>query len=43
MCREALARGVWIRPLADVLYVMPPLAISVEEIDELMETLSGGD
>jgi adenosylmethionine-8-amino-7-oxononanoate aminotransferase len=40
VCREALARGVWIRPLADALYVMPPLAISLEEIDYLMETLS---
>ena len=41
VCREAVARGVWIRPLGDVLYVMPPLAISVEELDELMDTLAG--
>jgi adenosylmethionine---8-amino-7-oxononanoate aminotransferase len=40
VCREALARGVWIRPLGDVLYVMPPLSISLEEIDELMNTLA---
>jgi adenosylmethionine-8-amino-7-oxononanoate aminotransferase len=40
VCREALARGVWIRPLADVLYVMPPLAISLEELDSLMSTLA---
>jgi adenosylmethionine-8-amino-7-oxononanoate aminotransferase len=40
VCREALARGVWIRPLVDVLYVMPPLAISLEELDVLMETLA---
>jgi adenosylmethionine-8-amino-7-oxononanoate aminotransferase len=39
VCREALARGLWIRPLSDTLYVMPPLAISIEEIDRLMETL----
>jgi adenosylmethionine-8-amino-7-oxononanoate aminotransferase len=39
VCQEALRRGVWIRPLVDVLYVMPPLAISLEELDELMETL----
>jgi adenosylmethionine-8-amino-7-oxononanoate aminotransferase len=39
VCREALARGVWIRPLADVLYVMPPLSISLQELDFLMETL----
>ena len=40
VCREALARGVWLRPLGDVLYVMPPLAISIGEIDELMGTLA---
>jgi adenosylmethionine-8-amino-7-oxononanoate aminotransferase len=40
VCREALTRGVWLRPLADTLYVMPPLAISLEEIDSLMETVS---
>jgi adenosylmethionine-8-amino-7-oxononanoate aminotransferase len=40
VCRETLARGVWLRPLADVLYVMPPLAISIEETDFLMETLA---
>jgi adenosylmethionine-8-amino-7-oxononanoate aminotransferase len=39
VCREALARGVWIRPLADVLYVMPPLAISAEELELLMDTI----
>jgi adenosylmethionine-8-amino-7-oxononanoate aminotransferase len=31
---------VWIRPLVDVLYVMPPLGISVEELDFLMDTLA---
>ncbi len=40
VCREALARGVWIRPLGETLYVMPPLAISTAEIDQLMDTLS---
>jgi len=41
VCREALSRGVWIRPLADVLYVMPPLAILLEELDTVMNTLAG--
>jgi adenosylmethionine-8-amino-7-oxononanoate aminotransferase len=40
VCRETLARGVWLRPLADVLYVMPPLAISLDEIDTIMNTLA---
>jgi adenosylmethionine-8-amino-7-oxononanoate aminotransferase len=39
VCREAMAHGVCIRPLADVLYVMPPLAISLEDLDFLMNTL----
>jgi adenosylmethionine-8-amino-7-oxononanoate aminotransferase len=40
VCRESLRRGVWLRPLGDVLYVMPPLAISLAELDQIMETLS---
>jgi adenosylmethionine-8-amino-7-oxononanoate aminotransferase len=40
VCREALIRGVWIRPLGDTLYVMPPLAISADELDFLMNTLA---
>jgi adenosylmethionine-8-amino-7-oxononanoate aminotransferase len=40
VCRHALARGVWLRPLADVLYVMPPLAISLDQIDAIMDTLT---
>jgi adenosylmethionine-8-amino-7-oxononanoate aminotransferase len=41
VCRETLSRGVWLRPLADVLYVAPPLAISLDEIDFMMDTLTG--
>lgn len=40
VCRETLANGLWLRPLGDVLYVMPPLAISPDEIDQLMNTLA---
>ena len=39
VCRETLANGVWLRPLGDVLYVMPPLAISEGELDDLMNVL----
>jgi adenosylmethionine-8-amino-7-oxononanoate aminotransferase len=39
VCRDALSHGLWLRPLADVLYVMPPLAISLEEIDFMMDVL----
>jgi adenosylmethionine-8-amino-7-oxononanoate aminotransferase len=34
---EARRRGLIIRPLGDVVVLMPPLAISEEEIDRLCE------
>jgi adenosylmethionine-8-amino-7-oxononanoate aminotransferase len=40
VCRETLSRGVWLRPLADVLYVMPPLGVSPDELDTIMTTLA---
>jgi adenosylmethionine-8-amino-7-oxononanoate aminotransferase len=40
ICRETLAHGVWLRPLADVLYVMPPLSITLNEIETIMTTLA---
>ncbi len=33
ICREALRRGVWLRPLGDTLVIMPPLSITSEELD----------
>jgi len=40
VCRAALDKGVWLRPLGETLYVMPPLAITLDELDWLMSTLS---
>jgi len=40
VCRAALARGVWLRPLGETLYVMPPLAISIADLDHLMDALA---
>jgi len=40
VCREAFARGVWLRPLGETIYVMPPLVISLDELDQLMTTLA---
>ncbi|MCH2115226.1 MAG: adenosylmethionine--8-amino-7-oxononanoate transaminase [Pirellulales bacterium] len=39
VCREALRHGVWLRPLGDVLVVMPPLSITSEELDFLCQVL----
>lgn len=36
--REGLKRGVFLRPLGNVIYFFPPLIISVEEIATMMET-----
>jgi len=38
-CRRALERGVWLRPLGDVVVLMPPLAISPAELDLLIASL----
>ena len=37
ICQEARRNGVWVRPLGDVVVLMPPLAIS----DDQVETLTG--
>ena len=35
VCRRARRRGVILRPLSDVVVLMPPLAIGDEDLDEL--------
>lgn len=39
VCRSARRRGVIIRPLGDVVVLMPPLGISDDEVDELLGVL----
>jgi adenosylmethionine-8-amino-7-oxononanoate aminotransferase len=39
VCQEARRRGVWVRPLGDVVVLMPPLAISDDEVDTLVGTV----
>jgi adenosylmethionine-8-amino-7-oxononanoate aminotransferase len=39
VCRAARRRGVIVRPLGDVVVVMPPLGISDDELDELTSVL----
>ena len=36
VCRAARARGLLIRPLGDVIVIMPPLAISMRELEWMM-------
>ncbi len=39
VCLRALEKGVWLRPLGNVLVIMPPLAISDEELDRIAVVL----
>jgi adenosylmethionine-8-amino-7-oxononanoate aminotransferase len=41
VCGAARRRGVFLRPLGDVIVVMPPLTITSQEIDRLVEALRG--
>ena len=36
VCDEAFKRGVWLRPLGDVVVLMPPLSISAKELEFLL-------
>jgi adenosylmethionine-8-amino-7-oxononanoate aminotransferase len=40
VCEESTRRGVWIRPLGDVVILMPPLSISSDELDLLIRTVT---
>ena len=40
VCRQSTASGVWLRPLGDVVVVMPPLAIAPAELELLGRVLA---
>lgn len=42
VCRRATEAGVWVRPLGDVVVLMPPLSICDEEIDQIGRALEKG-
>jgi adenosylmethionine-8-amino-7-oxononanoate aminotransferase len=42
VCDHARSEGVWLRPLGNVIVIMPPLAISVEQIDQIAAAVEGG-
>ncbi len=42
VCDHALSEGVWIRPLEDVIVIMPPLAISLRQLDQIAEAVEHG-
>ncbi|MBN82919.1 MAG: adenosylmethionine--8-amino-7-oxononanoate transaminase [Planctomycetaceae bacterium] len=42
VCDFALSRGVWLRPLGDVVVVMPPLAIQPDELQQIADAVRDG-
>jgi adenosylmethionine-8-amino-7-oxononanoate aminotransferase len=39
VCQAARRRGVWVRPLGDVVVLMPPLAIGDDDLETLVGTV----
>ena len=42
VCDYALTRGVWIRPLGNVIVIMPPLSITLDELDRICDAARQG-
>jgi adenosylmethionine---8-amino-7-oxononanoate aminotransferase len=42
VCRHAFELGVWVRPLGNVVVIMPPLSISLDELDLLCRAVEQG-
>jgi adenosylmethionine---8-amino-7-oxononanoate aminotransferase len=42
VCQRALADGVWLRPLGNVIVIMPPLVTSLDELDQICTAVERG-
>jgi adenosylmethionine-8-amino-7-oxononanoate aminotransferase len=42
VCQHAFAKGVWLRPLGNVVVIFPPLAISLAELDQICSAVEAG-
>jgi adenosylmethionine-8-amino-7-oxononanoate aminotransferase len=42
VCRHALSLGVWLRPLGDVIPIVPALSVSLEELDRICLAVQAG-
>ena len=42
VCDDALSQGVWLRPLGNVVVIMPPLAIGLDELDLICDVVKRG-
>jgi adenosylmethionine-8-amino-7-oxononanoate aminotransferase len=41
VCSAAVGRGVLLRPLGDVIVVMPPLTVAPDEISQIVDAIAG--
>lgn len=41
-CEAAMRRGVWLRPLGNVIVIMPPLAVTFDELDRICHAAEAG-
>jgi adenosylmethionine-8-amino-7-oxononanoate aminotransferase len=42
VCQHALTEGVWLRPLGNVIVIMPPLSISLAQLDQICTAVEHG-
>jgi adenosylmethionine-8-amino-7-oxononanoate aminotransferase len=42
VCQHAIGEGVWLRPLGNVVVILPPLAVSLEELDQICVAVEHG-
>jgi adenosylmethionine-8-amino-7-oxononanoate aminotransferase len=42
VCAAALEHGVWLRPLQDVIVIMPPLSVTLEQLDHIFRAAYQG-
>ena len=42
VCQQAIENGVWLRPLGNVVVIMPPLCVSLSQLDTICEAALAG-
>lgn len=42
VCQHALSLGVWLRPLGNVIVIMPPLSIELQQLDQIANAVEQG-
>jgi adenosylmethionine-8-amino-7-oxononanoate aminotransferase len=42
VCQHALGQGVWLRPLGNVVVIMPPLVVTLTELDQICAAVGQG-